>query len=67
MGNSSTDLILKTEQTFTQSLMDLLNDSLISVMVHIPSPYPHIMLFHFFCDITYEFMPRIDLKNFWPF
>ena len=67
MWNSSTDLILKTEQTFTQSLMDLLNDSLISVMVHIPSPYPHIMLFHFFCDITYEFMPRIDLKNFWPF
>lgn len=47
--------------------MDLLNDSLISVIVHIPSPYPHIMLFHFFCDITYEFMPRIDLKNFRPF
>ena len=54
--------VLESEETVTQSLVESLNDSLISVDVHIPSSYPHIM----HCDLTHEFMPRINLKNFWP-
>ena len=54
--------VLESEETVTESSVELLNDSLISVDVHIPSSYPHIM----HCDLTHEFMPRINLKNFWP-
>ena len=58
--------VLESEVAFTQSLIELLNDSLIPVNVHIPPSYPLIMLWHFSSDITHEFMPKINLKNFWP-
>ena len=58
--------VLESEVAFTQSWLELLNDSLIPVNVHIPPSYPLIMLWHFSSDITHEFMPKINLKNFWP-
>ena len=42
-----------------------LDDSPIPVNVHIPSSYSHIMFCHFSRDVTHEFMPRNNLKNFW--
>ena len=58
--------VLESEEAFTQSSIESLDDSLISVNVHIPSSYPHIMLCHLSCDFTHEFTSRIKHKNFQP-
>ena len=58
--------VLESEEAFTQSLVESLNDSLISMNVHISSSYPNIMLCHLSCDFTHEFTRRINLKNLWP-
>ena len=65
LWSSSLDCIERWRGVYPSSI-ESLDDSLISLNVHIPSSYPHIVLCHFSCDITHEFTPRINLKNFSP-
>ena len=58
MWNSSLDCI-GSEEMLTWSMIQLLNDSLLPMNVHISSSYFYTMLCYLCCDFTCEFMPRI--------
>ena len=51
--------VLESEEMLTWSMIELLNDSLLPMNVHISSSYFYTMLCYLCCDFTCEFMPRI--------